>query len=375
MDFMLKLKKYLKLVSILILLIILIIFIFFYRKLDYFILKKINYPVSCDKVIPVWIDDLLPNFKKNGYKGVQLSYRDMSGQKVNCSIGWASLFPLRRLNNKDQMMYASLSKIFTSGLIIKASKENKLSLSDSLLKRLELYHPVSNDLDKIEISHLLEHTAGFDKDRSGDLVFTNPDLCPSHLSKILDLKLDYEPGTNFSYSNFGYCLLGEVIRKSYNRELGSIYEQYLFKPAGVKINHISDTHGSVDYFYKNERPPNQSLMNKNFTAYGGFVGTASDFSEVVSSLLKDSYIKDQMMHYEKKCVMIEFYKCHGLAFYTYKEDGKKLVYWRDGSLPGLSTFFILFEDGSSLVLLANSRGKNPKQDHINLGKKIYRILQ
>lgn len=240
---------------------------------------------------------------------------------------------------------------------------------------LGLPNAPSTNLHGITIKHLLQHRAGFDRSKSGDLVFTSPNFCPDGLKNIDNLKLDYEPGQNFSYSNFGYCLLGEIINKKYDNSLIDIYQKKMFIPAHAEISHIKDTKGSIKYYYQNEIPLDSKLMNENFTAYGGFVGSAYSFSQVINFVFNDSYVKEKMLGYADDCIMHEFYSCHGLAFYTYREDGKKIAYWRDGSLPGLSTFFMLSEDGSSLILLANSRSENAKQAHIDLGKKMYKILQ
>lgn len=375
MVFMQKSKKLLKNVCINLILFFLIIFFFKIEK-KLFVTKFIVYPITCDQKSPHWINDLLSNFQQNGYVGVQLSFQDKRGNITNCSVGWASLFPPRRMKNTDQIMYASISKVFTSALILKANREKKLSLDELLVNVLEIPMQQENNLNKISIKHLLQHKAGFDRNKSGDIVFTLPNLCPNNLKDMNKLIVDYEPGVRFSYSNFGYCLLGEVIRKTYEDELIDIYQEKIFLPAYAKISHVKDTQGTVKYFYsQNDIPLTKRILNENFTAYGGFVGSAYNYAKAIKFLLKNDYIKNAMMDYNDTCVMYEFYNCHGLAFYTYKEQGKKIAYWRDGSLPGVSSFFMLLEDGSFLVILANSRNQDPKQDHIEIGEKIYKLLQ
>lgn len=375
MVFMQESKKLLKYVLINLILFFCIFFIYKIEK-KLFLTRFIVYPISCDKKHPYWINNLLSNFQKNGYVGVQLSFQNNRGDIVNCSVGWASLFPPRRMKNSDQIMYASISKVFTSALILKANREKKLSLDELLVNILEIPRESENNINKISIKFLMQHKAGFDRNKSGDIVFNLPNFCPNDLKDINIIKLDYEPGEGFSYSNFGYCLLGEVIRKTYDDELIDIYQKKIFFPAHAKISHVKDTQGTVKYFYtKNDIPLKKQILNENFTAYGGFVGSAYNYAKVIKFVLKNDYIKNEMMDYKDDCAMHEFYNCHGLAFYTYKEKEKKIAYWRDGSLPGVSSFFMLLEDGSFLVILANSRNQDPKQDHIDMGKKIYKILQ
>ena len=53
--------------------------------------------------------------------------------------------------------------------------------------------------------------------------------------------LQFEPGTKYAYSNFGYCLLGRVIEKV----PASAYDEYVqhevLAPLGIKDMHIGHT--------------------------------------------------------------------------------------------------------------------------------------
>lgn len=379
MDYGQKLKILNKMnVFIFILLILLVLLIVQHKKnIKYYIFQNINYPINCNTAHPKWLKQLIPQLKENGYIGVQMSYVSSNLEQINCSIGWASLFPLRQMRNHDQLKYASLSKIFTSTLILQLIQQGKLQFNDHILEILKIPHSQDPNLTHVNIRHLLQHRAGFDKQKSGDLVFEKPEICPEQLYQLATLHLDFKPDQKFAYSNFGYCLLGEVIHhQDLNQDLISTYKNQLFLPAKTNIQHIQNTKGTVNYFYHENDSKIQPAFNyKNSTAYGGFVGSATDFSKVLHFIMEQPYFYKQLTELDPHCDLTKWQNCHGLAMYGYKEKGGKTVYWRDGSLPGMSAMSMYFDDHSSIVILTNYRGFNPKQDHQKLARLLYKILK
>lgn len=369
-----KLKKINRIAIYLILLIVLCsIYLLQQREeLIAYTLKQSKYPISCDATQPDWLIKLVSLLKSQGYIGVQISYTHQQGT-LNCSIGWASLWPLRDLQNNDQFKYASLSKIFTAALVLDLVEKKQLNLDDQLFTTLDLPLVQHSQMMDIQITHLLQHRAGFDRRVSGDLVFEKPNLCPQNLQHLAHYQLDFLPNTQFAYSNFGYCLLGEVIAKKYQTPLKDIYQQQLFQPAKAKISHIADHQGTVEYF-DFFKMTSDSLNYPHFTAYGGFVGTAQDFSKVLDFIQQQNYFEAALKFKPNSCRLDQWTGCHSLMMYQYQSLPSQRVYWRDGSLPGLTALTMLFEDGRSIVFLANYRGEDVNEGQRQLRSTIYGLL-
>ncbi len=51
------------------------------------------------------------------------------------------------------------------------------------------------------------------------------------------------------------------------------------------------------------------------------------------------------------------------------------MFWRDGSMPGVTAFAALFENGEVLVVLANSRHVDWKPANDALGRQAYRLFR
>ena len=110
-------------------------------------------------------------------------------------------------------LLASMTKLFTGLAIGQLVEQGKLSYDDPLAKFLPDF-PDPESAKKIQIKHLLSHTAGLG---TGSSSLFNPELIDRQttIKAIVDAlerkPLASEPGTKHVYSNMGFVLLGRVI--------------------------------------------------------------------------------------------------------------------------------------------------------------------
>lgn len=137
---------------------------------------------------------------------------------------------------------ASITKTFTSAMILKLVELKKLSLTDKVNK----FYPGYPHGDSITVEHLLTHTSGiWDYTRDNDFR-----LAPIHRSIPImetihffkDKPLDFSPGTGWSYSNSGYYLLGYIIQQVTGMPYENAIRQYIFKPLGMDHSGFDFTH-------------------------------------------------------------------------------------------------------------------------------------
>jgi CubicO group peptidase (beta-lactamase class C family) len=151
--------------------------------------------------------------------------------------GYADLETKRQMQPDSRMSIASASKTFTAASVLHLVELGKLKLDDRWLDILTQYQlPAGADqrLRTITIRQLLQHSGGWDRDKSGDplgmsskveaALHVSPRVtCSQTITYMLSQKLDFNPGERFAYSNFGYCILGRVIEKV----SGKRYEDYV----------------------------------------------------------------------------------------------------------------------------------------------------
>src|SRR5207253_9317336 len=139
----------------------------------------------------------------------------------------------------SQFRIASLSKPITSAAILLLVQRGKLNLDQRVFDLLS-YEPLPGEtvdprLATITMRNLLEHSGGWNRDTTFDPMFMMsvpiavatgtpaPATTDSIIRYMMGKPLQFNPGSDYSYSNFGYSLLGRVIETI----TGQPYEKFV----------------------------------------------------------------------------------------------------------------------------------------------------
>ncbi len=120
------------------------------------------------------------------------------------------------VNATPEMRYSigSISKQFTAAAILLLQEQGKLSLDDAVGK----YIPGLTRGNEVTIRQILSHTSGYQDYWPEDYVMTTMNH-PETAQQIIDTwgkkPLDFEPGTQWQYSNTNFVIAGAHRRKSY----------------------------------------------------------------------------------------------------------------------------------------------------------------
>ncbi|HEU4470763.1 MAG TPA: serine hydrolase [Flavisolibacter sp.] len=136
----------------------------------------------------------------------------------------------------------SITKQFTSAVIMQLQQEKKLSVQD----KLEKYFAGFPNGNKITIEHLLTHTSGL-FNYTSDSTLMNRDVTKSYSSADMiaifkSYPPDFEPGSRFSYSNTGYSMLGYIIEKVTGKPYEAVVRQRILQPLGMSSSGFDFTH-------------------------------------------------------------------------------------------------------------------------------------
>lgn len=132
----------------------------------------------------------------------------------------------------------SIGKMFTAAGILSLAQDGKLNLDD----RLTMYYPDAPAAwHRITIRELLTHTSGI-KDyaqiNSGDLDYRKDYTDDELLAAMQRLPLEFEPGTQWSYSNSGYVILGLLITRLAGKDYSDFLAERLFRPLGMQTTQL-----------------------------------------------------------------------------------------------------------------------------------------
>ncbi len=179
---------------------------------------------------------------------------------------------------------ASLSKQFTRVLVMQLVEEGKLSLDGTIATYLPDY--TGPGADQITIQHLLNHRSGIvgesavqNLERIERDYYTQDEF----LELISGFDLLSEPGTEWTYSNFGFYLLGVIIERVSGRTYADLLQERICVPAGMTDTFPEVTSDIIErrasgYWFDAERGfIHDSPLDMSFVfGYGQLVSTARD---------------------------------------------------------------------------------------------------
>ena len=250
---------------------------------------------------------------------------------------------------------ASITKSFTSTLILKMVELKKLSLDDPLSRFFKGFvHG-----DSITIRMLLNHTSGIHNLTETDSFFTVADEA-GHLAFIKSLPADFLPGQGWHYSNSGYIILGYVATKAAGMSYWQAIRKYIFEPlqmnnSGFDFAHLAAKEKSQGYDMLNateSRPAYTTDSTVPFAA-GSIYSSVPDLYKFHRGLQQYKIVPAHIMNraYERA-----EQNSYGFGWQIDSVLGKKMVS-HSGSISGFgSNFARITADDVCIILLSNKSG-------------------
>lgn len=324
--------------------------------------------ISCSNNSPEWMYSSLKYIIKNQKTlSNQLAYIDKNNKTYSCQSGWVGHSIISsRLSVNTRFRYASMTKLITNDAVIQLINAGKIRLSDPMIQflpELEGNRFKDERIKSITIADLLQQRSGFDRMKSEDVLFSTKKTpwCPTQLSKLLDLNLDYQPNTNYTYDNRNTCLLGVVIE----RITGDKYRNYIEKKYNLSKKNIKFVDGyyysdEVRYDFRNndfwEEKNDNSFDFKALSSSAGLSGNALNFAKTIKPMLKKENLNILSIANDniEACKINQFKSCNGYAMLHYQKDSNSpVMYFRDGGLPAVTSLTIVTDKNEVIVWVGN----------------------
>ena len=126
----------------------------------------------------------------------------------------------------------SITKQFTSASILLLVEEGRLSVTDKVAK----WFPHLTSAGEITVLDLMNHVSGYPDYYPLDFV-DRPMQKPIAVSALIDKwgtgKLDFAPGTRYSYSNTGFMMLGEIVSRVSGEPFAAFLQKRILEPQGL----------------------------------------------------------------------------------------------------------------------------------------------
>ncbi len=324
----------------------------------------------------------------------------------NRAFGKANLAGNENTQPHHRFRIASISKPVTAIAVMLLVEKglvqlnNKVFGSGGLLEnhpRFSAANISDNRIYDITVQHLLEHSAGWDRNQN---CFPNPTspypyffsgcdpiVAPLHVAQtlgvsnpvneedmitfLLEKGLDFTPNTRYAYSNIGYLVLGEVIEQV----TGLPYETYLqravIEPAGIcdmtlGNNLLKDKlEREVEYFGNgftnlssygtgNYVPWEYGGFNiEAMSAHGGWIASARDLIQLLVAV--DGFPSKPDLLSTSTIFQMKMPSANNSNYAKGWSVNASNTWWHTGALDGTATFFARTNGQYTWAVLLNKR--------------------
>jgi D-alanyl-D-alanine carboxypeptidase len=262
-----------------------------------------------------------------------------------------------------EMRYSigSNSKQFTAAAILLLQEQGKLNLDDPVGK----YIPGLTRGDEVTIRQILSHTSGYQDYWPEDYVMT-PMLQPETVQQILDTwakkPLDFDPGTQWQYSNTNFVIAGRIVEIVSGEPLFQFLTERIFRPLGMTSVWNSDANQlappDATAYYRHALGPLRTAPKEGagwMFAAGELAMTAHDLALWDESLLAQSLLKPESYKEMFTEVKLKNGKGseYGLGVEVRDRDGHRSIE-HSGEVSGfVSDNEVLIDDGAAVAVLTN----------------------
>ena len=251
----------------------------------------------------------------------------------------------------------SVSKQFVCACVLLLAEDGKLSVTDPVAK----YYPYLTRANDITLLDLMNHVSGYPDYYPLDFVdrrMQKPIAPDELLRQYAGGKLDFEPGTRYSYSNTGYILLGRVVEKVSGENLGAFLARRIFKPLAMNRSFFeldpSDGRLATGYttFALSEPEPVAPEAKGWLGGAGGIYSTPSDLAKWDLALMNGKLLKPEfyaLMTAPRKLTngKISDYGC-GVSV---KIQSSRQVISHNGAVSGFNTWGAMIPSTRSAVIM------------------------
>lgn len=237
-------------------------------------------------------------------------------------LGWADVNKQIPVDSSTLFPMASLTKMFSSVLLMKLVEAEKLSLDDPIKK----YLPDLEVSDSIQIKHVLSHTSQ---------------------GKI---------GENFYYS-FRFGWLTKVIEKASGQSFEELMQAEIFEPLALKHSLLMKDSAQLAQrsesiaqpYFLEEGGIEEGFMDYGFSSSAGLMSTVSDLA-IFSQALEDESLISAASFQEMSAPFKEGLP-YGYGIFSQEFEGKKLI-WAYGQYDCHASLFLKVPSENLTAIIA-----------------------
>jgi N-acyl-D-amino-acid deacylase len=328
---------------------------------------------------------------RHGIPGAALAITKNGKLLCARSYGWSNVARGTAVEPDTMFGLASLSKPLTAVATLKLVEQGKLKLDDPVFDILTRIKPptgarVDPRLGDITVRQCLNHSGGWDRDATGDVINWEPQICRAYrvrpplspgqlISFVMGVPLNFKPGTNAKYSNTGYIVLGEVIAAVSGQPYEQFVTEKVLKPMGMTRTRMIGFDGKYMAGEAIRYLPGTllalpAMLLPMVNATGGWSSSAVDLARFMTNI--EGSRGESVLAEKTRKLMLEQPPAplrprpdgtwFGLGWDAVLVNDRGTTYYKEGSYQGMRTFMKHLPNGVSWALVYNASMEFDPQD-------------
>jgi CubicO group peptidase (beta-lactamase class C family) len=246
----------------------------------------------------------------------------------------------------------SMGKMFTAVAVMQAVEAGLVQLDAPVRTYLPDY-PNAAVADRVTVRQLLTHTGG-----TGDIFGPGYDgrrgssAQPAHLVRLYgERPPQFEPGSRWGYSNYGFVLLGRILEVVRAKPYASLVEDQVFRPAGMASTSMAFDHARpTAAAYTGARATGLKALPPyvGLPAGGGY-SSVDDLHAFVAALRNGRLVRRETLAAMVEPRVVAGSAHWGLGFAVRTRNGLS-YFGHGGAAPGVNGDLAVFPDYTTIVL-------------------------
>jgi len=337
-------------------------------------------------------DEVLPILEAHSMAGAAIAIAQQGKLKVARGYGFANVQTNEPMLPRTPFLLASCSKVPTAQTALRWVDEGRISLTDRVFEHFRELRPPEGRredprLGEITVEMCLWHTGGWNRKRTP---FPGPqqvkralrlerEPTPDDLIRFMKgVPLDFAPGTEQAYSNFGFVLVGAMMASIARQPYGEIVQSTTLRPMGITGMRLDPP--NPEYLpgetHRYTAPANHAIPGGHpamTMAAGGWMADCIDMARLLTGISGSRtgapFLSPRMMQAmvsPSPRIPVEPGKpWFGLGWdevQSFPTDGggQRYGYAKEGDLPGIYTWIEHLAIDVDLAILVNTSGEGAK---------------
>ncbi len=293
------------------------------------------------------------------------------GQNIIYSKGFGvtNIQTKQKLEPWSGFHIASISKIFTATAVMQLQEKGKIDISKSVVDYLPYFRMRDDRYRNITVKQLLNHTSGMPDvvDYKWEEAVSDDGAAERYVRSFADSMLQSDPGSQFSYSNIAYDILGDLIAKTSGMSFEKYEKENILAPLEMDESsfYYPEVNKAMQTLPHTGKPPIISPIypyNRMHAPGSTLTSNVEDLSHwLIANMYKGKYKNTQVMSPSTFATMITLTIADrdqgiavGLCCFIYTYNGLTMYAHEGGDLGYRSILGIVPEKKLGIVILSNT---------------------